>query len=301
MVQFFISGPGTLQRLAGKLPGTKPIVAAVAYATRDDYLPLGAGDDITVNASLNNVLTGATDPSLIERWLELGVSVSSHDDLHAKVITRGNWTAVGSTNLSDRANRVEEAIWLGNDPSTLKQAQRFLRRLKDDAVALDSHWVTVHKPHFATKRPHLPSAGMGRRPRSILPVKLRRLVLMYGVPDQTPVPKYVEVALGATAASARFQSWACQVGSGSRVRPGDLLVWIDQTTGEMDAPVLVTSRPQRGSDSPWAATIYDTQLKPARLAELSPALRSQLNRNREAVVDDSRTVGAILSCWGLSP
>jgi hypothetical protein len=51
VAQFLISGPGTLQRLAGKLPGTKPIVAAVAYATRDDHLSLGAGDDITVNAA----------------------------------------------------------------------------------------------------------------------------------------------------------------------------------------------------------------------------------------------------------
>jgi hypothetical protein len=166
------------------------------------------------------VLTGATDPSLIERWLELGVTVSSHDDLHAKVMTRGNWTAVGSTNFSERASRVEEAVWLGNDPSTLKQARRFLQRLKDDAVALDSHCVTVHKPHFATKRSHLPSAGVGRRPRSILPVKLRRLVLMCGVPDRTPVPTYVEVALGATAASAQFQSWPATLGLGAAFVPG---------------------------------------------------------------------------------
>ncbi|MGO4363483.1 hypothetical protein [Terrabacter sp. RAF57] len=173
-----ISGPGALARLIATLPKKAKLTAAIAYITDPTGLELKAGDRIYVNCLDATIASGGTDPRVLEKWARAGVEVLHCEELHAKVVVAGRWTAIGSTNLSQRANRVQEALWIGTDPETRNQALTFLNSLADVSVEVDAPWLRAKRGLFGTAR----TGGGGarrrsdheRRPHSVLPVKCRR-------------------------------------------------------------------------------------------------------------------------------
>lgn len=302
-----ISGPGTLARLRDALPRTLPVTAAVAYATSDEHLPLRAGDSVIVNASDANVRLGATSPDLIGRWLAAGVAVASHEELHAKVVRCGVWTAVGSANLSQRANAVEEAVWMGNDPTSARQADMFLKRLAGNCVLLDANWVRVHRPLFGTARPNSSVRVTARRRESILPHRLRRIVFYLWEADNRAPPTYVEREAAGVhrkelrGLRARFATESSNVGVSSDLAVDDLLIWVDGVSDTLHAPRLVTARPTRaGQPSAWVVLIADRTLEDEVTASLPRNLRATLNRTYEAVVSSPLAMERILAHWNLT-
>jgi hypothetical protein len=301
MVGKLVSGPGTLSQLRKALPPKGRIAAAVAYATKDDHLHLRAGDRIVVNASDFHVCGGATDPAVVSRWLDDGVIVSSNERLHAKVVTCGRWTAVGSANLSERANRVEEAVWVCNDPSALMQATKLINRLETAASQLNKDWVTAMIPVFNTasgpRQPKPPSADPG-----LLDGGVGRVIIADGEWSPIPPPKYVDRKLSPARSRARFQLVAHQVEASRGLKPKDLLVWLEIESNLMDAPVLVTSRPARaGTPTGWVIGRTDRRHKSGLpLPTLPRSVRTRLRNDGYVTLTSRSTKAAVLAAWGLT-
>ena len=283
------------------------MTAAIAYATTDEHLPLHAGDSVIVNASDANVRLGATSPALIGRWLSAGVAVASHEELHGKVVRCGVWTAVGSANLSQRANAVEEAVWIGNDPAAARQADMFLKRLAGDSTLLDANWVRLHRPLFGTARPKETGRATARRRESILPHRLRRIVFHVWQADNRTPPAYVAHEVAGVhrkelrGLRARFATEAANVGVTSDLAVDDLLIWVDEDSDTLYAPRLVTARPTRaGQPSAWVVLITDRTLEEEVTATLPRHLRATLNRTYNAVVSSPAAMERILAHWNVS-
>lgn len=80
--------------------------AAIAYVGKDakKLLPLKSGDVLVVNASSRSLVSGATNPYALESFMNAGVEVHNAHELHAKVVTTGSHTIVGSANASENSS-----------------------------------------------------------------------------------------------------------------------------------------------------------------------------------------------------
>lgn len=297
-----LSDPGALAHLRRALPPKAPITAAIAFATTDEHLPLREGDTIVVNASVERVRAGVTDPRLIARWLEAGVEVSSNSDLHAKVVVCGNWVAVGSGNLSSLAATSQiEAMWVSNDPSLRKQTREFIVGVASEAVPLTETWVREHRHLFALDRPTIAKA-MKRTPLSIVTVggHPRRLVLAYWSPDERLAPGYVQNIQPPRRLPTRFEQTNTFLDGARWIEVGDLLVWVEPETGIMSPPAKIWTLPTYGShEATWAVGYEDTDLGAKRLPEIGAA-GVELQSEHWVVVDDADRRNQILGSWGLT-
>jgi hypothetical protein len=313
MTQHLISGSDVWTRLNEILPSRKAVQAAVAYATTDVHLRLGHGDNIVVNASLAKVRQGITNPSLLGKWLTAGVAVSTNSSLHAKLITCGRWTVVGSANLSERANRATEAVYLSTDPELQKQAKRFLGELAADSEQLDLDWVGRMSPLYGLDRQNDRDAPLERRTRSILPKTFQRLVISHGYYSTRRPPPYVAKVTPSVGERARFSPLAHPVGVGTTsirgtrlnatLTSGDLLIWVDSQTGSMNSPQLVTARPNRpGEGSKWVVTMADSQLADGLDAARLPShIHQVLEKHGMMILDSPSSAAPVLKLWGLQP
>lgn len=302
MASRLIAGPGTLERVRAALPA-KPVNAAIAYATDEAHLPLGAGDRIIVNASTRNVEAGSTSPELIGAWLAAGVDVASHEELHAKVIRSGNWTAVGSANLSAMANRNHEAVWVGNDAAVARQSDQFLTRLRREATTLDAAWVKAMAPLYGTKRPPGGATTRGQSRTSQSGRAVGRVVVWYWEPDATPPPAYVGKHLQPPRPRTRYVTTAYRVGRVADVREGDLIIWAHEQEETVESPCLVVARPHYGGKpSAWAVVTYDSWLgDDVPFADLPRTVVSKLRRENEATVESPAIRNKILRIWADKP
>ena len=65
-----------------------PIMAAIAYFTDADALPLKAGDVLICNLSKRALSTGSSNPMIARDLAADGIEIRSFDHLHAKVMPR---------------------------------------------------------------------------------------------------------------------------------------------------------------------------------------------------------------------
>ena len=102
--------------------------AAIAFIGKDapERLPLGSGDVLLVNASDQNVASGATNPYALERFINSGVEVHTSSILHAKVISTDRHAVVGSANASASSARASEAVLITTDRETRKEVREFV-------------------------------------------------------------------------------------------------------------------------------------------------------------------------------
>jgi hypothetical protein len=271
-----IAGPGTLAGVVKKLPKKAPLTAAIAFVSEPMGLPLKAGDRIYVNCLDSTIAGGATDPRLLAKWVKAGVEVLHCPELHAKVIVAGNWAAIGSANLS-KADLFGTARTGSSGPRT--------------------------------RAPH------ERRPHSVLPVKVTKLHLAYGhaFPEGEHLPAYVRAVERAAGPNARFQGVGGHWPSADRLDVGDLVVWVEAPVGVrkgkptadlgvMDAPLLVTARPQRaGKASNWFVAEFDTYLDDGvPVPALTKAQREALWERESFTLTSPRDIDKVLAAWGLS-
>ena len=312
-----IAGPGTLAGVVKKLPKKAPLTAAIAFVSEPMGLPVKAGDRIYVNCLDSTIAGGATDPRLLAKWVKAGVEVLHCPELHAKVIVAGNWAAIGSANLSNRADRVQEAVWVGNDAETREQAQVFLDSLAKVSVQVNAAWLKAKADLFGTARTGSSGprtrAPHERRPYSVLPVKVTKVHLAYGRTFPEDLPAYVRAVERAAGPNARFQGVGGYWPSADRLDVGDLVVWVEAPVGVrkgeptadvgvMDAPLLVTARPQRaGKASNWFVAEFDTYLDDGvPVPALTKAQREALWEHASVTLTSPRDIDKVLASWGLS-
>lgn len=177
---------------------------AVAYFGKDAdaKLKLKSGDLLVVNASRAAVRAGQTHPKTLLRLLRSGVSVSSRDDLHAKVYVLGKHALIGSANASDSSRyRLKEALVATTSRKQVSAARHFVRSLEGDPL-------TEHRLKQLA-REYRPPRGRGSRPGRKAARKMRpgERVWVDGITlGEVPASDCVQVERGEVRAERKFES-----------------------------------------------------------------------------------------------
>ncbi|MFI5712120.1 phospholipase D-like domain-containing protein [Kribbella sp. NPDC051620] len=149
-------------------------LAAAAYVTRADLLPLRRDDLLVVDAEPKTVATGGTDPAAIGELLDAGVDVRSFPGLHAKVFVTSRLAAIGSANASRAAvERLREAVVVTDDRRTRESLTEFIQDLHNNADEEISRLMLVESeaaaPPPPTARKALGAARRRARRSSLFP------------------------------------------------------------------------------------------------------------------------------------
>lgn len=139
--------------------GRGPAECAIAYVgtAGPHHLPLRDDDLLVCNASDDALRGHATSPTALLGYVDSGVDVYNHQQLHAKVIVCDDVAWVGSANASrNSAVNLQEAVLRTTEPSAVRAARAFVRQLAGDSTPLS--------------RPTL-EAMLARVPQTRLPVR----------------------------------------------------------------------------------------------------------------------------------
>ena len=262
-----------------------PTRAALSYFTRD-HLQLSAGDQLCVNASRPAVRAGSTDPSALLELLGQDVLVFNVPRLHAKVVQRGGWVAVGSANSSTFTLTRDEAVWLSDDPDLNAQTDAWLTELMAKASLMTRADLVALKPIWRTQEgPNPEPAGRASRPRQRAPWGSARVHLW--VPMRTGsalpttrLPKGLPTPADPTLAGYEV----IEVTPGARIREGD--VWVRWENGWIESPreVLRPKWQPAGKAAPaYSICAYDPSLPSIRPPEW---LTAMYRTDREPGWDD---------------
>ena len=307
-----LAGKNVWAKLTPLLEGGENRLAAVAYVTRADLLPLRRDDRLVVDAEPRTVATGGTDPAAIRDLLDAGVDVRSFPGLHAKVFITSRLTAIGSANASGAAvARLREAVVVTNDARTRESLTQFVEDLHNNADELTSDWVDRMLPIFGTARPpDLPTDPSSRKPGTVLPETITRLKLVWSEAAPPPPPT-VRQALGAARRRARRTSgfpprfyyeefeWH---DSDPIPEVGALICQISETDDdyEVAAPQLVvdTIRIPR-SRRRWLLLLTDSTLESLPYESVRAAVGDGRRMSVGRWVKDPAVISDILQAWAL--
>jgi hypothetical protein len=134
-----------------------PSFAAVAYfgTNGDKMLPLVGGSKLVINAAVNTVRSGSTDPHSLLRAQKNGVSIFNVTSLHAKIFAFDNTAFVGSSNASrnSRENLIE-AVWRTRNKSQIAAVRQAVDALCFNELSKDDleYLAKIYKPP-PTKNP----------------------------------------------------------------------------------------------------------------------------------------------------
>jgi len=171
----FVGGSEVWPALTALMTSARHRHVAIAYVSSADLLPLRRGDRLVVDAGLDRIAAGATDPRALLKWIRLGVEVWSRPDLHAKVIVTDTHAAIGSANASvNSADHLQEAVLLTDEVDVRRAASQLLRRWIDEADLLTADEVAKLIPLFGTER----LAGRPTGWDTIVPRPLQRLMFI---------------------------------------------------------------------------------------------------------------------------
>lgn len=166
----------------------KKSYVAVAYFSKiaSTMLPLSKGSIIVVDAAENTVKNGLTCPAELLKLYKRGVRIYTYSGLHAKLFAFNDVLYVGSTNASYySANYLEEAVLKCKDPTTVKQAVRYIKSLCSKELGYEALTELQKKykaPKFSgqgTKR-NKGQSDLNKEPK-VYVVKLRILKRSYDV------------------------------------------------------------------------------------------------------------------------
>ena len=113
--------------------------AAIAYVTKPALLPLKSGDVLVVDATEGAIATAQTSAILLSELYAMGVSLYSHQGLHAKVVIADSFLFSSSANLSESSvSRLLEAGIETDNPNSVSAANGMIETLKETSEAIDS-------------------------------------------------------------------------------------------------------------------------------------------------------------------
>lgn len=116
--------------------------AAIAYFTDYELFPVRDGDLIVVDASDAAIAGGRTCAKALARCVEVGVSVFSLAELHAKVLVMDDVAVIGSANASRNSERhyFEAALW-SDRPDVVGQVDALITQLSRMAKSVTPDFI----------------------------------------------------------------------------------------------------------------------------------------------------------------
>lgn len=208
---------------------------AVAYVGTDAprLLPLQAGSILVCDFSRSALKRGLTNPSAIRHYLEQGVEVHSHENLHAKVFSFGNVAFVGSCNASaNSAERLTEAAVRITDPQAVIDVSNFVLSLRGVRVGpelVEQFTQYYRRPAWENREP--PRSGEP----SHLPLWIARFSRAASDKAETMERKTRSLALASIADSTKFAlswfEWTTVPPAAIRNNSGEI-IQIDDTSPE---------------------------------------------------------------------
>lgn len=139
------------EHISKRANANKNRYVAVAYLGKNasKYLRLESGDVLVVDASESSIKSGSTNPSEIEKYINNGVELYSHENLHSKVFVLGNLALIGSANVSgNSANVLTECMVEFKNAETVSAARGFVRSLMLEPLSPEyvKYLKTIYKP-----------------------------------------------------------------------------------------------------------------------------------------------------------
>ena len=128
----------TWTQVAKTIGNEKQKLAAIAYVSSDSNLRFKKGDILVCDASEQAIKSGETSAKTLKVFFEAGATLYSCPNLHAKILTCGNLTIIGSANLSTNAEySLIEASLLTNRLQVRSQARVFIDRVISNSEPID--------------------------------------------------------------------------------------------------------------------------------------------------------------------
>lgn len=172
--------------------------AAIAYVTQD-YLNLGPGDVLIVDASEATIRSGGTDARLLQNLHQRGVLLYDCPDLHAKVMLLDDIAVVGSANMSQSSGSLVEAAIITDQSSIVAGVASFIEQLKKKPSRLTSVQIAELCKIEVIRRGGYKGAAQGKRKN---PVKrLGNQTWLIGVHDlvrESPADEQRKIAQAAS-------------------------------------------------------------------------------------------------------
>lgn len=128
-IKFFGGRHVVWQRLRKAFGSGRKAQVAVAFLGQGAFMrmPLAAGSTLVVNASLETVRSGQTDPRELLKYVRAGVHVFTRANLHAKVYVVGRSCFIGSANVSSTSEqRLVESIMVCSDSAVVRKSRQFV-------------------------------------------------------------------------------------------------------------------------------------------------------------------------------
>jgi phosphatidylserine/phosphatidylglycerophosphate/cardiolipin synthase-like enzyme len=138
----FLFGDLLWKEIARKAKRARRTKAAIAYVTKASPLALKKGDVLVVDASDGAIASGQTSAAVLAALLNRGVSLKSHNGLHAKVVIGDSILFSSSANLSESSvSRLLEAGIETDNPNTVSGAVGMVEKLMEASVIVDPAFI----------------------------------------------------------------------------------------------------------------------------------------------------------------
>lgn len=132
-----------------KIKSNKYVAVAYLGKGASKLLPLDSGDVLVVDASVNSIKSGRTNPYELESYLKKGVEVFSYENLHAKVFVFGHIALIGSANVSNHSENVlTECMVTVKSPKIVSEARGFIKSLAREQLSPEyvKYLITIYRP-----------------------------------------------------------------------------------------------------------------------------------------------------------
>jgi phosphatidylserine/phosphatidylglycerophosphate/cardiolipin synthase-like enzyme len=138
----FLCGDLLWKEIAKKARNARRTKAAIAYVTKASPLAFRKGDVLVVDASNGAIASGQTSAAVLSALMKKGVSLYSHDGLHAKVVIADSVLFSSSANLSDSSiPKLFEAGIETDNPNTVSSAVGMVEELMEKSDSIDPAFI----------------------------------------------------------------------------------------------------------------------------------------------------------------
>ena len=154
----FLFGDLLWKEIARKSSKARRTKAAIAYVTKASPPAFKIGDVLVVDASDGAIECGQTSAAVLSSLLKKGVSLYSHDGLHAKVVIADSVLFSSSANLSESSiSKLLEAGIETDNPNTVSGAVGMIEKLMEMSASIDPAFIArikkiEVKKHFGGDR-----------------------------------------------------------------------------------------------------------------------------------------------------
>jgi hypothetical protein len=138
----FLFGDLLWKEIAKEAKKAQRTKAAIAYVTKASPLALKKGDVLVVDGSDGAIASGQTSAAVLSVLLKKGVSLYSHNGLHAKVVIVDSVLFSSSANLSESSiSRLLEAGIETDNPNAVSGAVGMVEELIETSVSIGSAFI----------------------------------------------------------------------------------------------------------------------------------------------------------------